>query len=56
MPPQTPRPIPEWHDVDERTFREEIATRYQPAVLRGVVKDWAAVRAALASPAALTPT
>ena len=52
MPPQTPRPIPEWHHVDERTFREEIATHYRPAVLRGVVKDWPAVRAALASPAA----
>lgn len=54
MSPQTPRPIREWHDVDERTFREEIATRYEPAVLRGVVKDWPAVRAALTSPAALS--
>ena len=52
MPPQTARPIPEWHHVDERTFREEIATRYQPAVLRGVANDWPAVRAALTSPAA----
>ena len=54
MPTQTPRPIPEWHDVDERTFHDEIATRYRPAVLRGVVKDWPAVRAALASPAELS--
>src|SRR5512134_2213308 len=54
MSPQTPRPIREWHDVDERTFYEEIATRYEPAVLRGVVKDWPAVRAALTSPAALS--
>jgi hypothetical protein len=52
MPPQTTRPIPEWHDVDERTFREEIAAHHRPAVLRGVVRDWPAVRAALASPAA----
>jgi hypothetical protein len=53
MPPPTPRPIREWHDVDQRTFREEIATRYAPAVLRGVARDWPAVRAALTSPAAL---
>jgi hypothetical protein len=54
MPPPTPRPIREWHDVDERTFHEEILTRYEPAVLRGVARDWPAVRAALTSPAALS--
>jgi hypothetical protein len=37
--------------VDARTFREEVATRCEPAVLRGVVSDWPAVRAALESPA-----
>lgn len=47
---QTPQPIPEWRDVSERIFRENIVTRYQPAVLRGLVRDWPAVRAALASP------
>ncbi|MDP9200204.1 MAG: cupin-like domain-containing protein [Pseudomonadota bacterium] len=44
-------PIEEWHGVDEQTFRGEIATRYRPAVLRGLVGDWPAVRAALRSPA-----
>jgi hypothetical protein len=42
--------IAEWRDVDDATFRREIATRYQPAVLRGFVKDWPAVRAALKAP------
>ena len=41
----------EWHEVDARVFREEIASRYEPAVLRGVVAQWPAVREALASPA-----
>ncbi len=50
MSDQTPQGIPEWHDVDERKFREEIVPRYQPAVLRGLVKDWPAVQAALTSP------
>jgi hypothetical protein len=39
----------EWRDVDARAFREEIAPRYEPAVLRGVVADWPAVRRAIAS-------
>jgi hypothetical protein len=41
--------IPEWHDVDERTFREDVVTQYRPAVLRGLVTSWPAVRAALRS-------
>ena len=41
----------EWRDVDVRAFREEVATRYEPAVLRGVVAEWPAVRQAIASPA-----
>ena len=52
MEPQPPT-IREWRGVDAKTFREEIATRYEPAVLRGVVADWPAVRRALESPAAL---
>jgi hypothetical protein len=52
--PPAARPIPEWHDVDERMFRERIATRYEPAVLRGVARDWPAVRAGLQSTAALS--
>ena len=47
-----PQPIREWHGVDEKVFREEVAARYEPAVLRGVVAHWPAVRSALDSPAA----
>ncbi len=43
------QPITEWRDVDERKFREEILTRYRPAVMRGLVRDWPAVRAATTS-------
>lgn len=46
-----PQSIREWHEVDATTFREEIATRYEPAILRGVVSEWPAVRAAIESPA-----
>src|SRR6478672_6884833 len=42
--------IPEWHDVDAAVFRNEIATVYRPAVLRGIVRDWPAVRHAIESP------
>ena len=45
------RPIRELHGVDPRAFREEIVKRYEPAVLRDVVADWPAVRAARESPA-----
>jgi len=45
-------PIAEWHGVDARRFREEIVPRYEPAVLRGVVSHWRAVRDA-GAPAAL---
>jgi len=47
------QPVPEWRDVDERTIREEILTRHRPAVLRGLVREWPAVQAALAAPANL---
>jgi hypothetical protein len=47
-----PQPIAEWHDVDQATFAREIATRYQPAVLRGVVAQWPAVRHGRESPVA----
>ena len=46
-----PRPIREWHGVDAAKFRGDVAARYEPAVLRGAVAEWPAVRAALASPA-----
>ena len=45
------QPIAEWRQVDERTFREEIVSRHRPAVLRGLVSDWPAVKAARRSAA-----
>jgi hypothetical protein len=50
---QTFQAIDEWHDVDERLFREEIMPRYRPAVLRGVVRNWKAVTAGLGRPDAI---
>lgn len=41
--------IPEWHDVDAATFRNDIVPRYRPAVLRGLVGRWPAVRHARTS-------
>jgi len=35
--------IPEWRGVDREMFARDIVTRYNPAVLRGVVRDWPAV-------------
>ena len=46
-------PIPDRHDVDLRTFREEIQPAAQPVVLRGLVKDWPAAVAGQESPRAL---
>ncbi|MBV8666414.1 MAG: cupin-like domain-containing protein [Burkholderiaceae bacterium] len=43
-------PIPEWHNVDDRLFKEEIIVQYRPAVLRGFVKHWPVVQHALQSP------
>ena len=43
-------PIAEWHGVDPAKFADEIATRYQPAVLRGLVAGWPAVAHAKESP------
>ncbi len=48
-----PQKIPEWHDVDDRVFREQIISQYRPAVLRGIVKDWPVVQRALQSPEAV---
>jgi hypothetical protein len=53
MAKPAPQSIPEWRDADERTIRAEIFPRYRPAVLRGLVRDWRAVQAALASPSEL---
>ena len=45
--------IPEWRDVDEDAFRNEILTQYRPAVLKGLVRNWPAVRHGRASPEAI---
>ncbi len=47
--PEELQPIAEWRDVDGERFRCEIATQYRPAVLRGVVSHWPAVRHARTS-------
>jgi hypothetical protein len=38
--------IAEWKSIDAAAFRRDIASRYEPAILRGVVADWPAVRKA----------
>jgi len=43
----------EWRDVNIATFRNEIVPRDRPAILRGLVKDWPAVREGSQSPQAL---
>jgi len=45
--------VKEWVDVDLGTFRQEIVPANKPAVLRGLIKDWPAVRAGLKSARAL---
>ena len=47
----TPAPAPTraWCDVGPAQFREEIIPAGQPAILRGLVADWPAVKAARAS-------
>ena len=45
--------VQEWHNVDEAMFKNEIATRFQPAIMRGLVKSWPAVQQAAISPAAI---
>jgi hypothetical protein len=41
------------HDIDLKTFREEVLPANQPVVLAGLVAHWPAVRAGLTSPNAL---
>ena len=45
----SPKPIAEWHNVDAALFEADIAPRFQPAVLRGLVRSWPAAQAAQAS-------
>jgi hypothetical protein len=43
----------EWHEPDLATFRNEIVPANRPAVLRGLIKNWPAVKAGLQSARAL---
>jgi len=43
--------VNEWHDVTAERFTQEILPAGQPALLRGLVRDWPAVQAGRASPA-----
>jgi hypothetical protein len=45
--------VAEWRDVSAERFRQEILPAGQPAILRGLVGEWPAVRAGRASPAAM---
>src|SRR5271163_532361 len=36
--------IAEWREVDTATFRDRIYSTNQPAVLRGIVRQWPAVQ------------
>jgi len=51
--PDGPRSISVWRDVDAKVFHETIVPLARPAVLKGLVSDWPAVQAGLASPKAL---
>jgi hypothetical protein len=43
----------EWRDVTTAVFNEQVLPLNQPAVLRGLVGDWPAVRAGVDSPRAM---
>ena len=43
-------PIAEYREVDAARFADDISRRYEPAVMRGLVRDWPAVQRALAAP------
>jgi hypothetical protein len=45
--------VREWRNADSGVFHNEIVPRNQPAVLKGLVKDWPAVQAGLKSSQAL---
>lgn len=52
-PIPTPTQIPEWHDVDEARLRGEIFGSARPAILRGFVRHWPAVKLGMTSPEAI---
>ncbi|MDQ2077162.1 cupin-like domain-containing protein [Marinimicrobium sp. ABcell2] len=41
--------VKEWHNVTREMFEQEIVPRYEPAILRGHVKDWPVTRQSLKS-------
>ncbi len=45
--------IQEWQDVDREVFENEIVPANQPAVMRGLLRDWPAVQAGRESPASV---
>jgi hypothetical protein len=47
------RAIAEWHNIDRARFEAEVLPRYEPAILRGAVASWPAVRHGRTSPQAL---
>jgi hypothetical protein len=53
MTTSTPYPIAEYRDLDEARFRADILGSYRPAILRGFVRHWPAVRLAAESPEAV---
>ncbi|AQR63372.1 transcription factor [Brevundimonas sp. LM2] len=50
MPAPTSASVPVHHGVDRARFEAEIVPAGRPAVLKGLVRDWPAVRAAATSP------
>ncbi len=40
-----PKPLPQFHEVDRARFEAEIVPGGRPVVLKGIVADWASVRA-----------
>jgi hypothetical protein len=51
---QTPQQSTSGATATKGRSREDVFTQYRPAVLRGLVKDWPAVKSALSSPTNLT--
>src|SRR4051794_38992743 len=47
----TMQPVRELQHVDARRFRDEVASSYEPVVMRGLVASWPAVRSGRTSPA-----
>jgi hypothetical protein len=45
--------VAEWHDVTVERFKKEILPAGEPALLRGLVREWPSVRAGCTSPAAM---